>query len=205
MKVLFLPEWYPHRGDAMDGLFVRKHAQAVARHADVQVLCAVPEAGLAHATLEERHEAGLSEYYLYYPAARTVWGQRWRKLKARRTLWRAYRRRCGLPDIVHVHVLGWYLASACRIKRRYGIPFVVTEHWSRYMLGTFQGRLRRWVTARLLRKAAAVMPVSEALGADMRRCGLQHPNYQVVRNVVDDFFFRIGSGAGSGSHCESPI
>ncbi|MDE6440300.1 MAG: glycosyltransferase, partial [Bacteroidales bacterium] len=35
----------------------------------------------------------------------------------------------------------------------------------------------------------AVMPVSEALGADMRRCGLGHPNYRVVRNVVDDFFF----------------
>ncbi|MEE1089862.1 MAG: hypothetical protein UH103_00395, partial [Paludibacteraceae bacterium] len=30
-KVLFLTPWYPHRYDAMSGLFVRKHAQAVAR------------------------------------------------------------------------------------------------------------------------------------------------------------------------------
>lgn len=29
MKVLFLTAWYPHRYDAMAGLFVRKHAEAV--------------------------------------------------------------------------------------------------------------------------------------------------------------------------------
>ena len=30
MHVLFLTPWYPNRSDAMDGIFVRKHAQAVA-------------------------------------------------------------------------------------------------------------------------------------------------------------------------------
>jgi hypothetical protein len=46
MKVLFLTPWYPHRYDAMSGLFVRKHAQAVARQGvEVTVLsqCLVDE------------------------------------------------------------------------------------------------------------------------------------------------------------------
>jgi len=30
-KVLFLSAWYPNRYDAMAGLFVRKHAEAVSQ------------------------------------------------------------------------------------------------------------------------------------------------------------------------------
>ncbi len=39
MKVLFLSAWYPTKRDAMAGLFVQKHAEAVAQQgADVRVL-----------------------------------------------------------------------------------------------------------------------------------------------------------------------
>ncbi len=37
MTVLFFSQWYPNRYDAMPGLFVRKHAQAVARFCDVDI------------------------------------------------------------------------------------------------------------------------------------------------------------------------
>ncbi len=189
MKVLFLSAWYPHRRDAMCGLFVRKHAQAVARYADVHVLYMQEEADLARACLETRREAHLTEYYLYYPAARTRLGARCRKAVALCRLWRAYRRENGLPDVVHAHVLTWPLWMACLLKGRYRLPFVCTEHWSRYMRGQFNGRIGRFLTAFCLRRASAVMPVSEALGQSMRACGLHHPDYRVVRNVVDDFFF----------------
>ena len=38
IKVLFLSAWYPNRYDAMAGLFVRKHAEAVSLYCDVTVL-----------------------------------------------------------------------------------------------------------------------------------------------------------------------
>ena len=39
MKVLFLSAWYPTERDAMAGLFVQKHAEAVAQQGhDVRVL-----------------------------------------------------------------------------------------------------------------------------------------------------------------------
>ena len=39
MKVLFLSAWYPTKRDAMAGLFVQKHAEAVAQQGvDVRVL-----------------------------------------------------------------------------------------------------------------------------------------------------------------------
>ena len=190
MKVLFLPAWYPHRRDAMCGLFVRKHAQAVARYADVHVLYMQSEPGLERRCYEEQCSGRVTEHYVYYPAA----GRGGKALR----LWRYVRAyAAGLkrvlgawrPDVVHVQVLTRNAVAAYWLKRRYGIPYVITEHWTRYMLGTFTGFWHRRLTAFVVKHSAAVMPVSEALGADMRRCGLQHPDYRVVRNVVDDFFF----------------
>lgn len=43
MKVLYLTQWYPHRYDAMAGLFVRNHAEAAVRQGvDVCVLYCHP-------------------------------------------------------------------------------------------------------------------------------------------------------------------
>ena len=41
----------------------------------------------------------------------------------------------------------------------------------------------------MLKKAKAILPVSGYLEHSMKKCGLNHPNYIVVNNVVDDFFF----------------
>ena len=39
MKVLFLAACYPNRFDAMEGLFIRKHASAVGKYTDVRMSC----------------------------------------------------------------------------------------------------------------------------------------------------------------------
>lgn len=191
MKVLFLPAWYPHRRDAMCGLFVRKHAQAVARYADVHVLYIQNEPGLERMCYEEQRSGQVTEHYVYYPTAsrggKLV--RLWRYVRAYAAGLKRVFRQWGRPDVVHVQVLTRNAVAAYWLKRRYGIPYVITEHWTRYMLGRFTGFWHRKLTAFVVKHAEAVMPVSEALGADMRRCGLSHPDYRVVRNVVDDFFF----------------
>lgn len=197
MKVLFLPAWYPHRRDAMWGLFVRKHAQAAARYEDVHVLYVQAESGLGHRFCEERTAAGVTEHYVYYPldgpGGRA--GRLWRCARAYAVGFKRVFKQWGRPDIVHVQVLDKNALAALWLKIRYGIPYVVTEHWTRYMLGTFNGFGLRRLMAFVVKHAEAVMPVSEALGADMRRCGLAHPDYRVVRNVVDGFFFEDGASA----------
>lgn len=195
MKVLFLPAWYPHRRDAMCGLFVRKHAQAAARHAEVHVLYVQMESDLARRAYEECLSGEVTEHYVYYPfdGPGGRLGRLWRCFWAYASGLRRVFRQWGRPDIVHVQVLDKNALAALWLKVRYGIPYVVTEHWTRYMLGTFNGFWRRRLTRMAVKRAEAVMPVSEALGADMRRCGLTHPHYRVVRNVVDDFFFDDGA------------
>ncbi|MDE7149791.1 MAG: glycosyltransferase [Bacteroidales bacterium] len=207
MKVLFLPAWYPHRRDAMCGLFVRKHAQAASRHADVHVLYIQSEPGLERTCYEELRSGQVTEHYVYYPAANRG-GKFLRLWRYGRAYAAGLQRVFGQwrPDVVHVQVLTRNAVAAYWLKLRYGIPYAVTEHWTRYMLGHFTGWWHRRLTAFVVKHSAAVMPVSEALGADMRRCGLHHPNYLVVRNVVDDFFFAeaprpmpAGEGAAGGT------
>ena len=48
MKVLFLSLWYPNKFDAMAGLFVKKHAEAISLFANVDVL-------YIHASIEDRY------------------------------------------------------------------------------------------------------------------------------------------------------
>jgi glycosyltransferase involved in cell wall biosynthesis len=69
---------------------------------------------------------------------RTMWGRR---------LFQAYVAEHGLPDVLHVHA---YLAGdlARWVKLHYGIPYVLTEHFSHFQDGTllgWQDRLARRV------------------------------------------------------------
>jgi len=42
-KVLFLASWYPNRNHASYGLFIKKHAEAVANFTSVYVLSVLPD------------------------------------------------------------------------------------------------------------------------------------------------------------------
>ena len=49
MKVLYLTPWYPSNKDAMSGLFVQKHVEAVrAQGVDVRVISSVTWRELLH-------------------------------------------------------------------------------------------------------------------------------------------------------------
>ena len=73
MKVLYVSEWYPHRYDAMSGLFVRKHAQSVAfQEVDVCVLYVYPTEDKSFTSLHEivdQHTSLVREVYVYYRGA----------------------------------------------------------------------------------------------------------------------------------------
>lgn len=205
MRVLFLTPWYPNRFDAMNGLFVQKHAQAVARYAEVSVLYLQADSALKKTSLEIQSDGHLNEIRVYYPRSRSKIGRGLSYIRAYIKGIRAVFRRYGRPKVVHVSVLTRHAVAAYILKCFYGIPYVITEHWTRYMRGMFTGFWHRKITAFVVKRAEAVMPVSEALGKDMRVCGLKHPNYKVVRNVVDDFFFEARKDRGNLAACENTV
>ena len=189
MHIVFLPAWYPHRNDDMEGLFVRKHALAVAAHHTVDVLFLRAEPQLKKPQFEHLEHGNLREHYIYYPLAHNKALRILRFLAMFRTGFKHILKEYGKPDLVHAHVLDGIGCMARWTYFRYRIPYVVTEHWSRYLRNDFKSEFHRLSAQWTAKKARRILPVSENLGKAMRKCGI-HGNYQQVSNVVDDFFFQ---------------
>jgi glycosyltransferase involved in cell wall biosynthesis len=91
-------------------------------------------------------------------------------------------------------VLSRTALPALWLKFTKGIPYLITEHWSRYLpvnlrKGAFKGIFRKWFTKVAVRNAFAVTTVTENLAAAMQQLGLRN-NYIVIPNVADINDFR---------------
>lgn len=175
----------------MSGLFVRKHADAVSAFCQVTVV-------YVHAGSQIRQQECVVHYYnkvreiiVYYPT-----GKGWKgKIKKPFAFLKAWRRGLkeveGRPSLVHVNILTRTGIPALYMKLTKGIPYVITEHWSRYLpsRNSYHGVLRKLLTRLVVNQAAAVLPITGVLQEAMIGHGLKNKNYQVINNVVDDFFF----------------
>lgn len=189
MHIVFLPVWYPNRNDDMEGLFVRKHALAVAARHRVDVLFLKAEPNLKEPQYEYRACENLHEHYIYYPCGKNKIKKILCFLSTFRSGFRKIMKENGKPDLVHAHVLDGISCMALWIKYRYRIPYVVTEHWTRYLRNDFKSGLHRLLAQWTAKNAKRILPVSEDLLEAMRKCGIKG-DYQQVSNVVDDFFFQ---------------
>lgn len=195
IKVLFLSAWYPTPDDAMDGLFVKKHAEAVGRFCDVSVLFAYPDKTAKRFEIKTSSFAAYDEITVAYPVFGKGFVAKISKFIhffiAYFIAYRHMRKKGFKPDIVHVNVLTRMALIAYIIKIFTRKPYVVLEHWSRYFpenSDSYSGFLRQLLTKFVVKRAAAIMPVSHYLKQAMMSKGLVNQNYVVVNNVVDDFF-----------------
>ncbi|NLK47820.1 MAG: glycosyltransferase family 4 protein [Bacteroidales bacterium] len=195
IRTLFLSAWYPNREDAMVGLFVRKHAEAVALQNDVTVLYLHADPQISKfEIIKQNINEHLHEIIVYYPNhIRGTVGKFFKIINYFRAnrLGNREVKKDFRPDIVHVNVLTRTGLLAYWLKLTQGIPYVITEHWSRYFSdrNSYHGFFRKVLTKLIVKSASAVLPVSEGLKKAMKSHKLHNPNYQVVNNVVDDFFF----------------
>lgn len=197
MNILFLTPWYPNRTDAMDGIFIRKHAQAVARQegCSVAVLRVKSVVGLRRFEIEEETLDGVREILVYHPVINTpILRQISAFVNFGRGCIRGWKRVVAegwRPEVVQVNVLTRMGVVAWLLKKLKGIPYVVVEHWTRYRPGRtgYEGFLRKRLTEVACRGAHCVMPVSEDLIQCMRGKGIEAREWRVVNNVVNDFFY----------------
>ncbi|MCX6251555.1 MAG: glycosyltransferase [Bacteroidetes bacterium] len=200
ITVLFLPRWYPNHYDPMAGLFVQRQAEAVSEFCDVVVLYAHPVEGAANKyEVDISFENKIHTLRVYYRIPTRNIPLLSACLKTIRFIG-AYRRgfrqlKNFKPDLIHVHILTRHglIAWFCKLSGK--IPYLVSEHWSRYFPenGSYKGRVRKWLTKKVVRNAAALITVSEKLKNAMIDLGLGLTKYYTVPNVVDFNFFKPDS------------
>ena len=193
-KVLFLARWYPDRYDPMMGLFIQRHAEAAAEFTDVAVLYlrAAPDRSFG-IQIEQKEIRGVYTLIAYY-GTRGNFPPFISKLLASIlfvfSFFKGYnvlRGSWGQPDLVHLNVLTRLGIFALWLQKMNDIPYVITEHWSRYLpiTGTYSGFFRKMLTKYVVSNAKAVSTVSENLADAMKEHGLLNRNYLVLPNVVD--------------------
>ena len=188
LHILFLPRWYPNRYDPMPGLFVRRHAEAAAKFNRISIVYVHADERAAQLyEIVSNNEQNLFTINVYFRQSKNKLLNFWRFIRANcqgiRTIIDLY----GLPDITHVHVLTRLALVAWWLKLRYGIPFLITEHWSRYIKDRdkFNGFARKWLTRLLVRQAVMVTTVTQNLAEAMQYHKLRNPDYRIIPNIVD--------------------
>ena len=195
-KVLFLSAWYPHRYDAMEGLFVQKHALAANLYSDVCVLFLYADKHISHFEIVKQKKQQLTEIYVYYPFSTIGIFRKLTKLvnylRAFRKGYTVVKREWGKPDVTHANILTRTGVLAYILHHKEHIPYVITEHWTRYLDTNYSytGFLRKKVTEYVVKQAKYILPVSQSLKDAMISNGLYNANYQIIENVVDDFFYK---------------
>lgn len=177
----------------MLGLFVRKHAQA-ALAAGYRVTVAYAFAvkipnpkETYHLNLTQRGK--LIEVTIAYKPAKGLLGII-RQLKAWHKAIEKAQELEGKPAIIHAHILTRAGVLAMFYSRKYKVPYLITEHWSRYYPENmqFKGKIRQILTQWVLNKAQKVTVVSEGLSSSMKNCGLRFKT-EILPNVVDTRLF----------------
>lgn len=185
---MFLARWYPHRYDPMFGLFVQRHAEAAALFNDVSVIYVHADETISHKfDFENTVENNVNAIRVYYKKPKSKILSLIRFIRANTLALSRLRK----PDIIHVHILTRCGAIALFQKRLHGTPYIVTEHWSRYLPGNdFSGVLRKFATKVVVKNAKTVTTVTENLAKAMQNHGLTNNNYIVLPNVVDVNLFK---------------
>ena len=181
--IVFLARWYPHRYDPMLGLFVQRHAEAAAQYDDISVI-------YVHADDQIQQKFDIvDETVNNVRTIRVYYRKSWSKIISLFRFFKANNKALKLlpkPDIIHVHILTRLGLVALRQKRLHGTPYIITEHWSRYLPGNdFNGLLRKKMTKTVVRHSSAVTTVTDILAKAMQSHGLRNENYSIVPNVVD--------------------
>jgi glycosyltransferase involved in cell wall biosynthesis len=205
MKVLWLASWYPGKTHATNGDFTERQAKAVSLLVPVTVLFVTKDESIAagSAVLDKTVDESLTVYRVYYGrSARAGWMEKLLSLRRFAQLQRKYIRLImaeqGKPALVHVQVAMKAGLGALYLKKKYNIPYIVTEHWTGYYPQSSDSLYSRDILFRMLNKnilkgAAAFLPVSAHLGQTVNEHFVKKA-FTVIPNVVDTalFFYKPG-------------
>ena len=184
-RILHIASWYPSAVHGTLGNFVERHVQAIStlNGGEIWFAAAVP-AGEVVPTNTVRDCGNYTERIFYFRARKPMVRQ------VTRALLRAAKDVSDF-DLIHLHVAYPAGRAGRKLARKWGVPLILTEHWTAYH-GHQRSSIPFWGkwSMRLTGQIARVLcPVSEDLANSMRTFGMLG-KYTVVPNVVDTQLFR---------------
>lgn len=195
-KILWLVSWYPNKYEPFAGDFIQRHAQAAAVDNDIHVIFVTDNAEQTHNETIFTTQSNLTEQIIYYKTPIGFLGKikkQWQWLQHFKKAFNTYVMYNGLPHLVHVHIPWKAGLMALWIKKKYSVPYLVTEHWNIYN-NIVEDNISNWpvinqlLLKMIFRQASEVISVSRFLGECLATKGFLK-SFVVMPNVVDTSIF----------------
>ena len=203
--IIWLVSWYPNEKNPVAGDFIQRHALAVSQYRKLTVIH-MDQSGWKENSMLDKTEiqtsGNLTEIRSYLPFQRTgfsLFDRIHYNLKYhfifKRLLKKVFQKD-GYPDLIHVHVPMKAGKLALWAKRKWGIPYILSEQASTYIESAPDYFDKRSIYYRksvktIFKQAIAVTNVSKTVAGILeKKMGLDY--IRVIHNTVDEnYFFHI--------------
>lgn len=204
-EILWLASWYPNEKNPVVGDFIQRHALAVSKFRKLTVIY-MDQWGWHETSNTDKTDiqinGNLTEIRRYLPftktgfrlADRIVYNLKY-FLEYRRLL-QKYFTENGYPRLIHVHVPMKAGKLALWAKRKWGIPYIISEQASTYIESapdSFEKRSRYYQNSvrKIFKGAVAVTNVSKSVaGIIEKKMGID-PVHVIHNTVAEGLFFYI--------------
>jgi glycosyltransferase involved in cell wall biosynthesis len=194
LNILFLCSWYPNPDSEPNGIFNKRHAQALAlkHHVTVLFVKSIHSESEKHIHLKEKN---FEEILFFYPKSQSnipIIKSVLNFFKFKKE----YKTQIDLLktnfDVIHLNVIfPAAIPALYALKKFPKAKLFITEHWSGYYPedGNYKGLMIKYFTKKILKKAKMVFVVSEKLRVTMQQHKLLN-RYRLINNVVDENIFK---------------
>lgn len=189
MKILFISSWFPNKLEPTNGNFVQRHAEAVALKHDVEILHTIGDFKQKETfVFDDKIINGIRTLVIYYRNSKNPIQNFLRRMKAYKMGFSKMQK----PELVHGNVLHNNMLFAVYLKKKFKIPFVITEHWTAYQenASDAHGALWRFFAKFIANQSSAVLPVSQNLKKGLLALGVKKP-INVISNVINTEVFKL--------------
>lgn len=205
-EIVVLPSWYPNKLDQFGGDFIQRHVKAISLFRNQYIIFVVKdEHGKITNSISTEVVTGdnYTEKIIYYNVKKTgikLLDKLFSQIKSNRIYHKElkeYVKLKGCPGLIHVHVIFKAGMAALWAKKKWTIPFVITEHGSMFLKeANFKIEqlpvIHQIAIRKIIKHAVAFTVVSDWLGKSMQNC-FPNLNYRVIPNVVDHSIFFPGN------------
>jgi len=210
MHILILPSWFPQKEDPLLGIFFQEQARALIRQG-LEVRALYPEVRPLKNLSPPLFLANRFQTSWDFSSVPTLRLHGWnlfpKMIKAQMHAWVYYAKKLfrdyinyfGKPDLIHAHSFLWGGLAASSIHKKWGVPFIVTEHRNHFIDRiALSNEITSCWTYPYIAKAVAlshgIIGVTPKLTEVLREYG--EGQYHTIANSVDTDFFKPGEKTG---------
>ena len=194
INVLFLASWYPNKLEPQNGNFIQRHAEAVSTLCNIASLYVISSHDEDDYKVEKQWNNNVFEVVVYYKKTDKLlpFLKYRRYLKAHQLGLDEIFSELGRIDITHLNVFYPAGIFALWMKKKFDIPFIITEHWTGFLdINPYKFNLfEKYYILKTGEKADMICPVSYDLKSALQRFGIHGP-FEVIPNVVDTELFNF--------------